>query len=140
MRAIAVVLGFPDLAPAAVAVSVVLVIAPDGREIAAAPADHALAAEAAGPAVVFAAKVAAPDDRVTAGVPVCRGPAAEASGHAVVFAAKVAAPDDREAAGVPVCHASAATAAVLLVVVVDTLFLFDTVFPASVAADEDDNS
>ena len=127
--AIDAVLSFPGFAPAAV--FVVLVIFSDDRGPVRVPGVQGLAAAAGGPAVVFAARAAVADDRGPVRVPGVQGLAAEVGGPAVVFAAKAA---------VPVCHASAATAAVLLVVVVDTLFLFDTVFPASVAADEDDNS
>ena len=139
--AIADVLGFPGFASAGVAVSVVLVIAPCGLAVAAGPADHAtVAVGAAGSAVASAARVAVPD-----GLAVAAGPADHATvavgaaGSAVVFAARVAVPDGLAVAAALADHASAASAAVLLVVSVDTLFLFDILSPASVAAKGADN-
>ena len=106
---------------------------------AAALADHAPAAEGAGPAVAFAARVAVPDGLVAAAALAGHAPAAEGAGPAVAFAARVAVPDGLETAAAPAGHAPAASAAVLLVVAVDTLFLFDILSPASVAAKGADN-
>ena len=79
------------------------------------------------------------------GLAVAAGPADHATvavgaaGSAVVFAARVAVPDGLAVAAALADHASAASAAVLLVVSVDTLFLFDILSPASVAAKGADN-